>query len=286
MLELSLVSYTGETVYIHGPRIGHSGIALLTDPEGLWEAPINAVWMQGAFQEGATYLGYRTEPIDVVLPLAAKGEDYRTWKRNDDTLHRILGNPDTGFTLTAYSPSGTRKLHLRLTSAPKCATKIDPGVTLVSQYVVQARAGWPRWVGKEETSVVSFTSSTGEGTVTVSNPTDTACWPRWVCQAPGKWTLPDYSFTEGPQATRTITTPTLGEGEHLTVDTYPTHEPYVAANGSNIAGRFAGVLFLHPIPPHTPPTPVPVSLTGGPAEGAQCMIVMPRHWRRPYGGER
>ena len=60
---------------------------------------------------------------------------------------------------------------------------------------------------------------------------------------------------------------------------------YVSADGSNIAGRFGGVMFLHPIPPHTEATQLPVKVSGG-SPGASIALRMPRNWRRPFGGDR
>lgn len=283
-MEIQLHSSTGRVWHIHGEHAGAQGVALLEGAEGFWEAPIKSVWMQGAFQEGATYVGFRTEPLDVILPIGIYGETYAEWSRTDSIFRNDLGDPDTEFSLVAISESGRRELKLRLTDTPVNIRTTDPGKDHYTRLVVQARAGWPRWGGEAEAS--GFTSTTGDdsGFVTVSNPTDTWLYPMWVCDAPGKWSLPDFSWRDDQWHDRVITTPTLGGGEALTIDTYPANESYVSANGSNIAGRFGGVEFLFPVPPHTPPTQIPVKVSGG-QPGASVMVRMPRNWRRPRGGD-
>lgn len=283
-VSLELHGANGRVWDIHGPRAGRQDVALLEGASGFWEAPITAVWMQGAFQEGATYLGYKTEPLDVVLPLGVRGDTPQRWERNDATLMLGLGTPDDEFRLVARSSSGVREISLRITGTPELVGDRDYSDQGLSQYVVQARAGWPRWVAEPDVSVFTADTGDGSGFVTVSNPTDTWLYPQWVCDAPGRWSLPDFDWEGGRWADRIITTPTLGAGQDLTIDSYPANEPYVAADGSNIAGRFGGVLFLHPVPPHTPPTEIPVSVTGG-QPGASVMLRMPRNWRRPRGGD-
>ena len=283
-MDLQLHSSTGRVWHIHGASAGAEGVALLEGADGLWEAPIKSVWMQGAFQEGATYVGFRTEPLDVILPIGIRGETYAEWAHADSLFRNDLGDPDSEFSLVAISESGRRELKLRLTDTPVNVRTTDPGEDHYTRLVVQARAGWPRWVGEAEASVFTSTNGNSSGFVTVSNPTDTWLYPLWVCDAPGKWSLPDFSWRDDQWKDRVINTPTLGGGEALTIDTYPANESYVSANGSNIAGRFGGVEFLFPIPPHTPPTQVPVQVSGG-HPGASVMVRMPRNWRRPRGGD-
>ncbi|AKF27784.1 minor tail protein Gp27 [[Brevibacterium] flavum] len=283
-MDLQLHSSTGRVWHIHGASAGAEGVALLEGADGLWEAPIKSVWMQGAFQEGATYVGFRTEPLDVILPIGIRGETYAEWAHADSLFRNDLGDPDSEFSLVAISESGQRELKLRLTDTPVNVRTTDPGEDHYTRLVVQARAGWPRWVGEAEASGFTSTNGNSSGFVTVTNPTDTWLYPLWVCDAPGKWSLPDFSWRDDQWHDRVITTPTLGSGEALTIDTYPANESYVSANGSNIAGRFGGVEFLFPIPPHTPPTQVPVKVSGGQA-GASVMVRMTRNWRRPRGGD-
>lgn len=283
-MDLELHGCDGSVWYIHGERAGSQGVALLQGAKGFWEAPINAVWQQGAFQEGATYVGFRTEPIDVVLPIGVRGDSYAEWALNDSKFRNALGSPDDEITLVARSSSGIRKLKLRITSAPEKVGDYSPTHNQFSQWVVQARAGWPRWTTNAITSTWTTTASSGAGTVTVQNPTDTWVWLQWVCTAPGKWVLPDRSWPNPLSSGRNIVCPTLTAGQAMTIDTYPMNEHYVAADGHNIAGRFGGVLFMYPVPPHTPPTELPVWVTDA-TGGGSVQVRMPLNYRRPMGGD-
>ncbi|MEJ6013293.1 phage tail protein [Corynebacterium sp. H127] len=283
-MDLELIGCDGSRWNIHGYAQGAQGVEVMTDVKGLLEAPVKAIWTQGAFQEGSTYMGFRTEPFDVVLPVEVEGNTTYNFQLQDSRFRRALGTPDDEFQLRARSSDGLRTLTLRMTEIPEYLGAHDPTTIKKAEYVLQARGAWPRWVGDTDTD--TFTAPTGEGSgfVTVSNPTDTPLYPHWICSAPGKWTLPDFSWSNDRWASRVISTPTLLAGQGLSIDTYPFNEPYVAADGSNIAGRFAGVMFLHPVPPHTPPTEIPVSVTGGGPDAA-CQVRMVRNWRRPYGGD-
>lgn len=283
-MDLALIGHDGVRWNIHGRHAAAQGVALLKGSKKLWEAPIKAVWMAGAFQEGSTYLGYKTEPLDLALAIGVRGKDREDWQRTDSQFVASMGSPDDEVVLEAISSSGVRRLTMRLVATPELAGDYEEHNNSLSQYVVQFRAGWPRWVGDTETSAWTSTSSSGAGFVTISNPTDTWLYPQWVCTAPGRWVVPDFSWGDDGQASRLITTPTLATGQDLTIDTYPANEPYVARDGSNIAGRFGGVAFLHPVPPHTPPTQLPVRLEAGTA-GSGIMLRMPRNYRRPWGGD-
>ena len=58
-----------------------------------------------------------------------------------------------------------------------------------------------------------------------------------------------------------------------------------SANNTNILARFAGKFFLHPIPPYTQRTTIPVFCEQVPDDGALIQLVQPRRWPRPWGLE-
>lgn len=79
-----------------------------------------------------------------------------------------------------------------------------------------------------------------------------------------------------------ITLPQTAAGKDLTVDTDPMEEMIVAQDSSQMWALMNGVSFLYPVPPYTPATSVPVSVTGAPS-GASVLVVQPRNWSRPWG---
>ena len=97
VMTLEIHGIGGRKWNIHGPRAGEQGVALLEGSSGFWEAPITSVWMQGAFQEGATYMGFRTDPLDVVLAIGIRGASREQWMRNDTDFLLGLGSPDEEF---------------------------------------------------------------------------------------------------------------------------------------------------------------------------------------------
>lgn len=284
---IDITDVHGRTWTVSGAGVGAEGVELAEDPQGLFdEAPISGIWQQSAFQEGSTYLGHTIEPIDLVLGFDIYG-DTGDWETIESRFYSGFA-PDTPATIMVTTNSECRTLDVVKLKESKTQSKKDPRLLHHSKLILNLRAPFPFWKGDTHVAAFKATPGSTSGTLTVHNPTDRPLWLQWAMTAPGQWTIPDYDFADptGRDGRRTITTPQLRPGEDLTIDTYPRHERYVAANGSNIAGRFAGVDFLYPLPPHTPPTVVPVSaaLTGGTESSIQCRMV--EYWTRPWGGRR
>src|SRR5699024_2839626 len=119
VMTLEIHGIGGRKWIIHGPRAGEQGVALLKGSSGFWEAPITSVWMQGAFQEGATYMGFRTEPLDVVLAIGIRGASREQWMRNDTDLPIGFGSSVDESQLGAPAPSGACSITQRLRDAPE-----------------------------------------------------------------------------------------------------------------------------------------------------------------------
>lgn len=280
---IQIIGVDGQKWNVSGELMGLEGVELDVSPEGLHsEAPFKTIWQQSAYQEGVTYLGNTIEPLDLVMGFNIYGDEGRSWEYVEERFFNSF-SPEEPATIVYTSASGRRTLDVTLLEKTKTAVKNDPRLMEYSKMVLTLRAAFPFWKGETRTNTVVFPSGTGTNTVTVYNPTDRPLYLQWACTAPGRWTLPDYSFKRDAQSERKITTPTLTEGQDLTIDTYPRTETYTAADGSNIAGRFFGVDFLHPVPPRTPPTELPVSVENGGAN-AEVMVRMVEYWKRPHGG--
>lgn len=283
---IQIIGADGSVWDVSGPGAGLQGVELSKSPQGLNdEAPFRGIWQQSAFQEGATYLGKSVEPIDLVLGFDIVGDGW-DWEYIESRFFAAFDEEKP--TQVVHTSDGVRRV-LEVVKHEHIRTEThdgrDPRILQWSDMAVSIRAPWPRWVGDTVVAEASTTLTDADLTLTLSNPTDTWMWLQWVVTAPGKWKIPDGDWGEGDMPNRSIWTPTLRAGQDLTIDTNPLHEPYVAADGHNIAGRFNGVLFLHPVPPHTPPTDVTVRVEGGSGRSAvQCRMV--HNWRRPWGGER
>lgn len=275
----------GRRYTVSGPGAGDDGVILGNSPDDLHvEAPITPIYTQGTFQEGATYLGHTVEAKDLVLSfiIDPPGNEDR-WEEIESDFFACFA-PDRYAKLVYITPDGeSRYLEVRKYAAMKVASEKDPRIANTSTMVVTLRADWPYWQGS--VNVINGQVDSGDSlTFKIENRTDRDIWLQWTLTAPGKWRVPDYLFNspDPALASRRIICPELYTGETLTVDTYPTHERYVSANGSNIAGRFRGVDFLYPVPPHTPPTDMTVSYTGTGPGTFQCRA--PENWLRPWGG--
>ncbi|MEU2033586.1 phage tail protein [Nocardia amamiensis] len=272
---------------IAGQGRGREGVELATSPSGLYDAPVTTIWNQSAFQIGSSFGGFRTNKRDVVFAVNIFQTSGRSWEAVDSAWRKAWAY-DRDSTLTITTDYGTRSLSLRMSEQPDFKPDKDPHLKMWGKVVMTCTAGNPWWVESDVTTTWTSTIDTtgGQiqaGTVTIANPTDQQMWLKWVCSAPGKWTVPDFSWTPGDDhAARVVTLPRTATGQDLTVDTDPMEEMIVAADKSQIWALMNGVSFLHPVPPYTPATAVPVSVTGAPT-GASVLVVQPRNWSRPWG---
>lgn len=283
-ITVDVIGVDGSKWRVSGPGAGREGVELALSPQALFdEAPISGIWQQSAFQEGATYLGHTIEPIDMVLPFDIYGDGGWDWEYIESRFHAAWDEVIPAEIVVTVNGKRRRILVQKLENI-RTKSDRDPRLLQWSEMTLTVRAAWPFWQGDTLVSSASTGLSTAELFVTVTNPTDRPMWLQWALTAPGRWTIPDFDWGLGDHPTRKITTPTLTAGQALTIDTHTLREPYVAADGSNIAGRFGGVLFQHSVPPHTPPTDVPVKLESAPGGGAvQCRMV--QEWRRAWRGE-
>ncbi|MGK8554394.1 phage tail protein [Nocardia gipuzkoensis] len=272
---------------IAGQGRGREGVELATSPSGLYDAPVTTIWNQSAFQIGSSFGGFRTNKRDVVFAVNIFQTSGRSWEAVDSAWRKAWAY-DRDSTLTITTDYGTRSLSLRMSEQPDFKPDKDPHLKMWGKVVMTCTAGNPWWVESDVTTTWTSTIDTtgGQiqaGTVTIANPTDQQMWLKWVCSAPGKWTVPDFSWTPGDDhAARVVTLPRTATAQDLTVDTDPMEEMIVAADKSQIWALMNGVSFLHPVPPYTPATAVPVSVTGAPT-GASVLVVQPRNWSRPWG---
>lgn len=283
---IQIIGVNGQQWTISGEDMGLQGVELANDPGGLFdEAPFTSIWQQGAFQEGASYLGGTIDPIDMVLEFDVFS-DHNTGLAWDAVEADFFASFDTQrpATIAVTSEMGTRTLQvLKLEKAERLSAK-DPRLTGWSRARLTLRAPWPAWEGTTRTSTWTPTATDQAATITLFNPTDRPLWLQWAATAPARWLIPDHSFRNDNHATRQIWTPILTTGQDLTIDTYPRRERFTAADGSNVAGRFGGVDFLHPVPPRTPPTPVQVAVQGAVPGVSTLQVRMVEMWQRPEGG--
>ncbi|NQE89020.1 phage tail protein [Nocardia terpenica] len=258
----------------------------------MYDAPVTTIWTQSAFQIGSSFAGYRINKRDLIFSVNVFEMPGRPWELVD-SMWRKAWAYDRDSILTITTQYGARSLRLRLAQQPEFKPVHDPHLKMWGQVVMTCTAGNPWWVEADATATWTTNIDTsggqiGSGTVRISNPTDQPMWLKWVCSAPGKWTLPDFSFGDNSQgravadAHRVITLPLTIAGQDLTVDTDPLEEMIVSADGTPLWAWMNGVTFLYPVPPWTAPTQLPVSVTYA-LPGASVMVVQNRNWSRPWG---
>ncbi len=201
--------------------------------------------------------------------------------------------------IQVISEKSDRSLDVQLYEHPDFNPNIDPVYRGHADPKLPLRAGQPMWYEPDVVTTWSTTSTSGSGEIIVSNPTDQVMYQKWILTR-GSWTLPDKSWA-GPKrhrvpgisklngrddSNRTILMPTITAVHGgAVVDLDPMKLMVRDAHDTNLLGQMPvpGRYFEYAIPPYTPETPLPVSVTGAPAGGAMVQLVQPRLWSEPIG---
>ena len=301
VLTVEYESWDGEQWFtLSGPpsALGRQGVVLGRQVSGIWEAPTTTIYESHAFQTGSSYRGKRRLQRDITMLVhTMDGMDSHglSWDEIDDRWRRSWSYEQDG-KLWVTSGESRRYLKVRLQKEIDSNPSFDPRLIGRDQLVMPIVAGDPYWYEPDETQIwVAPTSSEGGtasyGSFTMSNPTDTPMWPVWVCQAPGRPILPDFSWgsniwrNASAHATRQIVLPTLLTNEHLVVNTdiEGLGGQFQSSLDTAFYMRMGGMAFLYSVPPKTPYTTVPAGIVFAPA-GAGIQLRMPRRWTRPVGG--
>lgn len=289
---IEIQGVNGQWITLSGEGQGEQGMWLSGESlSGIWSAPVKTIYNSHAFQVGSTYGGKRVLQRDMVLGIHIAADD---WRATYDTL-RAAVDFDRDAKLWVSDEDSRSHLKFRLGEHINLVTDIDPGVTGYALAVLTLVAGDPWYYGEDYTQTwVSPTDTTNgstvTGSVTVSNPTDVPVWPVWQIQAPGRPTLPDFSWGDDRfgravvDAGRQITMPLMQSGEHVQVTTDPQSlgGQFQSSTDTAYYARMNGVRFCYPIPAGTPPTAVPVSMRNAPA-GVGIRVVLARASTHPLG---
>ncbi|MGW5267267.1 phage tail protein [Rhodococcus sp. NPDC003994] len=283
---IELIGVDGSRWVLSGLGMGAEGVELKTNPRGIYDAPVKTIWNSTAFQEGATFGGFRTNKRDITFAVETRETETKSWE-DVDSEWALAWSYTEDCALRITTQFGTRELKLRLSEEMAYSEKHDPhlrGVALVTMMCVAGNPYWweppllSEWTSTQDTR----NGSSQTGFVTVQNPTDLPMWLQWIIRAPAKWTLPDWSWKADQWASRAIPMPAQLAGEHVLVNTHPMEDQAVSLSGTQYWSRMNGQTFVHPVPKHTPPTQIPVVVTGA-AAGAQVQLRCPLAWSRPWG---
>lgn len=288
------------TIDILGPNMKQQGVCLLSNFSGLYHTPKSPVRVSWAFQEGSTPSMFpRVDERILDIRLGTQGNTQLEWEMIEQQLWSIL-RMDQDCILRIYSEiSRPRELTVRLDRKPKDVMQYDPSAQNLMIWDITLVACDPYWYSEILTSTWTNTGHTGSGFLTYANPGDVECWvqiasAQFDVGTTQTWTLPD-GIAVYPPGTRnalgasiagqpmTVTLPPLAAGNEFLVDTYPNARMLSVRTGNQAWALMNGVFFVNSIPPNTPPTQVPVSVSGGDGNSSVTAYMTIR-WDRPYGG--
>ncbi|MBX4168037.1 phage tail protein [Rhodococcus sp. DMU2021] len=287
-------TFRGDWFTISGPGQGDRGVELASEVQDFYDAPVSTIRNKHAFQKGSSYGGKRIEDRFPIFSVYVSGVTGDEWEELDSEWRKAW-DYDQESKLWVETDSSRRWLSVSLFEEPKVDMEYDPHGELRVKATMATVAGDPFWYEEDEPKkwinpIDTTDGSISTGTLRVSNPTDQEIWLKYTVQAyPGAvYTLPDFSFGSDRKemavqhAARTIDLPPLLPGEHLRVDTDDSTTQVESSLDTQVYLRMQGLRFHYPIPPYTPPTDLPVAVTGAPA-GVGVQVRMPRPWSRPWG---
>ena len=292
---------------VHGEGAGTAGVALSEKQvEGLYDAPVKTEYRSTVRGRGGQVRNVRYLIREITLGFHVIGErygapatfpevysefrkafEYELDEWDDDAQKaRITWTTDM---------SGERWLDVLLADTPDFKSDRDPLTDQYGNPILPLKAEQPFWESEQTVTSWSTAASAGSGFITVWNPTPIPMFHKFVFTR-GNWTLPDVSWRgkryhrapAGEYHDRMVQLPpvtVLNQGG--TVDLDPNQLMVRDAADTNFLGQMPvpGQFFMHKIPPYTPATQLPVSVTGAPAGGAMVQCIQPRLWSGPWGGE-
>lgn len=292
--QVSVEGFNGGECILAGDGEGDMAAYLLTDVEGIYDAPVETIRNSHAFQIGSDFGGLRNLERVVVFGVFIDNSNGSSWQENDSEFRKLWSYTKDS-KLWIETEDSRRYLKVRLREQPEFKPRFDPNQTQMETVTLTLVAGDPWWYDEEEvdewvSTVDTSSGSTTTGTVTVSNPTDNPVWLKWMIQAPGKPTLPDFSFGDDRferaqiDAARQIVMPLMQTNEHVRVDTdeQAIGGQCVSSTDSAYYMRMGGVTFCYPLPAYTEPVELPVAMSRAPA-GVGIQVRCERPFSRPFG---
>lgn len=287
--------------HVHGEQAGAEGVWLAEGQvQGLYDAPVKTTWKTGAFQVGSRYKGKKREHRDLILGFHI-ADTATTYEFNESQFRQAFQyeldpwDPDHSPTTieVVTELSGTRKLDVLMFENPEFEASQDPIMQQYGNLIMKLRAGNPDWYSDDYTYTFSSTSLQASGYLMVQNPTDQVAHQKLVLTR-ANWVVPDCQWV-GPPAARTP------GGEHadrvladlnLTginggaiLDWDRSQLAFRDTNNTNLQAQIGQRFLVYPIPPQTPPTPLPISYTSAFPGGAAAQLIIPQRWSRPWGME-
>lgn len=305
---VELFGVDGSHYVLSGPGAGDDGLYLGVDPQGLYDSPVETVYKSGAFEIGGKLTKVTRRYRNVMLPIGAYAYSPDEWAEADSNVRKAFDyeldpyDPNASPTVLRVTTdrSGPRELRVFMSESPVMEMSTDPWDYEHSLLPVALIAPQPDWEAPADVSSYVCEGTSGQGSVTLSNPTPLPMMHTWVIAGQGTVALPDFSWT-GPKyarvpgvdqssgkdhSARMLTIAVLPEdGGGVTAEVNRMKIPFRnAANSMRPTAAMKGNRLLYKVPPYTPPTEVPVWVTAA-QPGLTVSCIQPRLWPRPWGME-
>lgn len=301
----------GRAFHTHGDQGGLQGVwNAMGQVAGIWDAPVQTTWKQGAFEEGSKPKAVKRLHRDMTLgfhiidtPGSGAEENESDFRSVFDYLPDEWDDEPEPTTLHVDTDqSGVRRLDLLMHAEPELDAVIDPVQQQYFNLIMRVRAARPDWyeldpdTGREYRSVFESSSTNAQGFIEVENPTDRPMLHKWVLTR-ATWRIPDFSWKggrgnrrpAGQFGNRMISLkPITAVQGGIVISLDKQHDlPVRDHNYTNALPALLpnGQHFMHVIPPYTPKTRLPIEYIDAPAGGARAELVQPRRWSRPWGLE-
>ena len=264
---------------------------------GYYDAPVDTEWASSRMERGGRFKGMTQGVREMSISVRVTD---REWLELDSRLAKAIPykldkwDPNAKLAQIGIDTDGDeRRLAIQRSKDPEYAKDFDPIQALhlgegIATFPV--KVAQPMWESPAVVTVWETAGTSGTGTITISNPTDQVMFPTWVL-TPGTWTVADVAWT-GAEYQRTIRDartiplkPVTAAMGGLSIRCDPMKVAFVDQAGTNVMGQVAGDYYLvnFEIPPYTPATELPISVTGAPSGGARAELHQPRLWSRPWG---
>lgn len=292
----------GEVFILAGPRAGNYGTYFgKGEVSGLFD-PVVKVHVQdigtlpGARPGGKPKYLHRELQFNVET---LNEEGNSSWLRRDSMWRKAWSFTRPGKLRVITQESGVRELTVYLFEQPEIDFSTDPKMRAVVTTTMHIIAYDPFWYEDPiqfdlETITDTTTSGTedlvfdvhpGDGLSGGLNPTDRPIDLTWALEGTGKYTIPDYSFTNPDLEDRRITLPELlVEDGNLIATSSRRVEQFSTENNTPFWNRMNGVRLLHKVPEYTEACEFTVTATKTPP-GRTVSLFLERPWSRPWGLE-
>ena len=273
--EMDLIGIDGSRWRLHGPGSENSPVRAMEGelPE-FYDTPRENYYRSRVGVGGASYRGGRDPAAYISINIDIYGDD---WEWSMSRFRQALAFDEDAELVVRTKTAGERRLKVRLSEAIRMTNAISPHAVSAAMYEVPLIALDPYWTGA--TQIQSAWSASNKQIahfVTVTNPGDTHVWPEWVLTSPGQWILPDKDFTDPEKPVHMVQIPFLPYGRDTVVRTAPHDLTADSVDDTlSVLAGLRGQSFIHPIPPRTEATQVPVAID--PMPGLQ--IAIPDAWK-------